>query len=81
MNTIPPQGWKAANSKELGRALARARQKSGLNQEVMASRLGVDRAYVARMETGLSTEQLRRTFAFLRETGMELAIVPKDSDG
>jgi hypothetical protein len=33
------------------------------------------------MEAGLSTEQFQRTFAFLREMGMELAIVEREPRG
>jgi transcriptional regulator with XRE-family HTH domain len=47
----------------------------------LAARLGIHRSYVARMESGLSTEQLQRTFAILREMGMELAIVEKEPRG
>jgi transcriptional regulator with XRE-family HTH domain len=81
MSTKAKPEWRASNPAELGRALARARQTRGLNQETLAARLGVHRSYLARMETGLSTEQLQRTFAFLREMGMELAVVERESHG
>ncbi len=81
MNTQGKPEWRASNPAELGRALARARHSRGLNQETLAARLGIHRSYVARMESGLSTEQLQRTFAILREMGMELAIVEKEPRG
>jgi transcriptional regulator with XRE-family HTH domain len=73
--------WRASNGRELGRALARVRQQAGLTQEAMAARLGIERTYLARMETGLTTEQLQRVFAILREVGYELAIVGRDNNG
>ena len=67
--------------RELGRALARLRQQTGLTQEAMATRVGIERTYLTRMETGLATEQLQRVFAILREVGYELAIVARDNIG
>jgi transcriptional regulator with XRE-family HTH domain len=72
---------RASNPAELGRALARVRESSGLSQEALAARLGLHRSYLARMETGLSTEQLQRTFAFLRALGFELAVVEREPHG
>jgi transcriptional regulator with XRE-family HTH domain len=59
---------------ELGRALARARRKRGLTQQQLAARLYMQRSYLARMEAGLATDQVKRTFAVLRELGFELAV-------
>jgi transcriptional regulator with XRE-family HTH domain len=73
--------WRASNGRELGRALARLRQQTGLTQEAMATRVGIERTYLTRMETGLATEQLQRVFAILREVGYELAIVARDNIG
>jgi transcriptional regulator with XRE-family HTH domain len=73
--------WRASNGRELGRALARLRQQTGLTQEAMATRVGIERTYHTRMETGLATEQLQRVFAILREVGYELAIVARDNIG
>jgi ribosome-binding protein aMBF1 (putative translation factor) len=81
MDTSGTPEWRASNPTELGRALARARQSRGLNQETLAARLGIHRSYLARMEAGLSTEQFQRTFAVLREMGMELAIVEREPRG
>ena len=73
--------WRASNGSELGRDLARLRQQTGLTQEAMATRVGIERTYLTRMETGLATEQLQRVFAILREVGYELAIVARDNIG
>ncbi len=68
------------NTSELGRALARARAKRGVSQEALAAKLQMDRAYLSRMEGGLATEQLKRTFAVLRELGMELVVKDRIRD-
>jgi transcriptional regulator with XRE-family HTH domain len=78
METSRP-GWRVSNPAELGRALARLRRSRGLTQEQMAAETGVHRSYLARMEAGLSTEQVQRIFALLRESGYELAIVPREA--
>lgn len=54
--------------------MARARTRRGLSQEALAAKLQMERAYLSRMEGGLATEQIKRTFAVLRELGMELVI-------
>ncbi len=82
MSTSPPderlsrRSFRVSNHAELGRALARMRQSSGLTQEQMAARIGIHRRYLVRMENGLATEQVQRIFAVLRESGYELAAVP-----
>ena len=77
METVEEPHWRASNPTELGRALGRLRRSRDLTQEQMASRVGVHRSYLAKMEAGLSTEQIQRTFALLREAGYELAVVPR----
>ncbi|HUY87028.1 MAG TPA: helix-turn-helix transcriptional regulator [Acidimicrobiales bacterium] len=66
-----------SSATELGRALARGRSDAGITQEEMARRLGVDRSYLARLETGRSTEQLRRIFSYLRELNCEIALADR----
>ncbi len=79
MSTTEESEWRAANPSELGRALALARRSKGFKQEALAVRLGCQRTYLTRMEAGLSTAQIQRTFAFLRELGFELAVVQRGS--
>lgn len=38
----------------------------------------MDRTYLSRLEHGLATEQIKRTFAVLRELGLELTIQERD---
>jgi transcriptional regulator with XRE-family HTH domain len=75
--STPRDRWIAANPIQLGRVLAGARRESGLTQQQLADRVYVDRSYLARMESGLATEQVARTFAVLRELGLELRVVAK----
>ena len=72
---------RTSNPSELGRALARARQAAGLTQEAMAAELGIHRSYLARMECGLATEQIKRMFGLLRFLDLELAIVEREDPG
>lgn len=83
MSTTPlrEHEWVVSNPTELGRALSRVRRLEGMNQGDMATRIGVNRSYLARMENGLSTEQVQRIFAVLREVGYELAILKKRPRG
>ncbi len=75
MNT--PGQWRASNPAELGKALASARQARGLTQQELANRMYIHRSYLARMEAGLSTEQVTRTLSVLRELGFELLVVER----
>jgi DNA-binding XRE family transcriptional regulator len=77
MDTSREGQWRASNPTELGKALARLRMQAGLTQEDMATHTRVPRTYLARMEAGLGTEQLVRTFTILRYAGYELALVPR----
>ncbi|MHB8319658.1 MAG: helix-turn-helix transcriptional regulator [Acidimicrobiales bacterium] len=78
MSTSTHREWRASNSSELGSALAEVRRTQGATQADIAEQIGVDRTYVARMESGLSTRQMQRIFAILRDAGFELAIVERD---
>ncbi|MGP8065148.1 MAG: helix-turn-helix domain-containing protein [Acidimicrobiales bacterium] len=79
MDTSKQQSsWIATNPIELGRILARVRRQTGLSQEQMAARVGVHRPYLSKLEHGVATEQLRRVFAIVRETGYELLVAPRD---
>jgi transcriptional regulator with XRE-family HTH domain len=79
MCTSSAGSWRAQNVTELGRALARARASRGLSQQALAAKLQMERAYLSRMEGGLATEQMKRTFAVLRELGMELVIQERNA--
>lgn len=71
METSP---YRVAHAVQLGRVLARIRSDEGLSQQEMADRIGVHRSYLARMENGLETSQLKRIFGTLHEAGYEMVI-------
>lgn len=82
MRTTDQDQWRASNPAELGRALARLRQKKGLAQGELATRTGLRREYLSRMESGLATEQLQNLFSVLRATGYEIILAPREhADG
>jgi serine/threonine protein kinase len=72
-------GRRVADPIQLGRVLAAARRERGLTQQQLADRMYLDRTYLARMENGLATEQVRRTLIALRELGFELRVVNADA--
>jgi HTH-type transcriptional regulator / antitoxin HipB len=59
-------------AESLGAILREARSVSGLTQQDMALRLGVDRRYIVEIEQGKPTKALERLFEFMRETGVRL---------
>ena len=63
---------------DLGRALQQARLASGMTQEELSEATGVDRTYLARMESGLSVLLLERLMRLLRYTGAEVTVTLPD---
>jgi len=58
------------SSADIGRVIAEARLERGLIQATLASRVGMERTYLARLEGGRSTIQIERVLALLRELGV-----------
>lgn len=67
--------------RDLGLAIASARTARGLTQQQLADSLGLDRTYLARMETGLTTALLERLLRALRRLGAEVIVTFPDDDG
>lgn len=59
---------------DLGLAIAEARAAQGLTQAELAEATGLERTYLARMETGLSVLLLERTLRVLRRLGAEVTV-------
>lgn len=74
---------KVTSAESLGRILQQARLLTGLSQRELARRLGTTQKYVWELEAGKPSIVMRRLFAAMRETGMELTatIRSKDADG
>jgi HTH-type transcriptional regulator/antitoxin HipB len=56
----------------LGRLLQQSRLIMGLTQEELAQKLDISQGYVSELEGGISSLALKRTFEFMRLTGMTL---------
>lgn len=60
--------------KDLSRAVREARVSAGLTQEQLAQQAGLDRSYLAKMETGLTVVLLDRIVRTLRQLGAEVTV-------
>jgi transcriptional regulator with XRE-family HTH domain len=70
------------SGRDLSRAVREARISSSLTQEQLARQAGLDRTYLAKMETGLTVVLLDRIVRTLRLLGAEVVVtVPVRRDG
>lgn len=70
------------SGKDLGGAVRQARLAAGLTQDQLAERAGVERTYLARMESGLTVVLLDRVMRALRQLGAEVTVTfPEHHDG
>ena len=66
---------------DLGLAVSEARRAAGLTQAQLAEQCGVERTYLAKLESGLSTLLLERSVRLLRRLGARLVVeLPGDAD-
>ena len=70
--------WKAFDAAELGAALRQVRQSKGWDQEQLATRLGVTRMTVSRLERGLPVS-IDTAMRALSECGYAVVVAPKFS--
>jgi transcriptional regulator with XRE-family HTH domain len=61
-----------------GQAIRHYRTQAGLTQDELAERVGMDRTYLSRLESGGETQQLRRILAILRELGIKASLERAD---
>ena len=64
---------------DLGVAVREAREAASMTQEALAEFVGLDRSYLAKMETGLSVLLLDRALRVLRRLGAEVTVTLPDS--
>ena len=57
-----------------GAALRHYRKKSGLSQAELAERAGLNRTYLAGLERGSETEQVRRILRLLKQLGVRMTL-------
>lgn len=62
----------------LGHAIRHYRLQAGLTQAELADEVGIDRAYLSRLEKGEGTEQLRRLIVILRRLGVRATLQHAD---
>jgi transcriptional regulator with XRE-family HTH domain len=62
----------------LGDAIRHYRNEAGLTQEQLASMVGLDRTYLARLEGGKETEHLTRLFRVFRSLGVRMTLDKAD---
>jgi HTH-type transcriptional regulator / antitoxin HipB len=58
----------------LAAAIRHYRREAGLTQAQLAQAAGLNRTYLAKLESGEETEQLRRIFRVLRQLGVRMTL-------
>ena len=62
----------------LGAAIRHFRQEAGLTQAELAERVGLNRTYLANLERGGETEQVKRILRVLRQLGVRMTLDEAD---
>jgi transcriptional regulator with XRE-family HTH domain len=76
----PFRNWLVHNPRDIGRAIAGVRAERGLTQAQLAEELGIDRAYLARLESGADQLVLERAILALRRMGATVTVSLPDED-
>jgi HTH-type transcriptional regulator / antitoxin HipB len=74
------RNWLVHNPRDIGRAIAGVRAERGLTQAQLAEELGIDRAYLARLESGADQLVLERTLLALRRMGATITVSLPDEE-
>jgi HTH-type transcriptional regulator/antitoxin HipB len=80
MNKSPGSGqpFRVYTAASIGLAIRQYRKEAGLTQAELAARVGIDQAYLSRLEQGHETEQLRRVIAILKQLGIRATLQHED---
>jgi transcriptional regulator with XRE-family HTH domain len=62
----------------IGTAIRHYRLQAGLSQTELAERAGLHRSYLANLERGPETEQLKRIIRILRQLGVRMVLEKAD---
>jgi transcriptional regulator with XRE-family HTH domain len=73
--------WTVRSPADFGRAIAGARAHRRMTQDDLAELAGIERTYLARLESGRSTLALERALRALRRMGATVTITLPDDDG
>lgn len=68
------QPYRIYTPASFGQAIRHYRTQAGLTQAELAEEVGIDRAYLSRLEQGNETEQLRRLIVLLRRLGVRATL-------
>ncbi len=71
-DTSPQGSYRIYGAESLGAAIRHFRRQAGLSQQELADKAGLNRTYLADIEGGKQTEQVRRTLRLLRQLGVRL---------
>ncbi len=71
------QEWAIRSAADLGRTIAGVRFARGLTQQQLAEEAGVERSYLARLETAASTLAIERSLRLLRRMGATVTVTIK----
>lgn len=74
------RNWLVHNPRDVGRAIAGVRAERGLTQAQLAEQLGIDRAYLARLESGADQLVLERAILALRRMGASVTVSLSNED-
>ncbi len=73
--------WVVRSGADLGRAVAEARGLQGLTQAELADRVGLDRSWLAKLESGRSAVVLDHLLRLLRRLGATITVTLPDRPG
>ncbi|HET6571001.1 MAG TPA: helix-turn-helix transcriptional regulator [Solirubrobacterales bacterium] len=76
-----PLEWTIRSAPDLARAIAGVRSRRGLTQQRLAEEAGVERSYLARLESGASTLAIERALRLLRRMGATVTVSMDEDDG
>jgi transcriptional regulator with XRE-family HTH domain len=74
------RNWLVHNPGDIGRAIAGVRAERGLTQAQLAEELGIDRAYLARLESSAGQLVLERSILALRRMGATVTVSLPDEE-
>ncbi len=72
------QPFRIYTPESVGQAIRHYRIQAGLTQAQLAAQLGIQQAYLSRLEKGHETEQLRRILTILKHLGVRATLRHED---
>jgi HTH-type transcriptional regulator/antitoxin HipB len=73
-----PNPFRIYSPASIGEALSHYRREAGLTQAQLAEMAGLQRSYLAELESGKETEQLKRILRLLRLLGVRMTLDKAD---